>query len=229
MTPLLLIPGFMCDHRLFVPQIAALGTDREIVVITPTQDTIEGMATVMLGAVAGPICVGGLSMGGIVAMEMLRQAPERIERLALIDTTPLADAPENFGIRNRQIKDVWRGKLKDVMREELKPAYLADSINKNEIMELCTDMAQVLGPVVFEAQAKALRDRADFRNALALAPSRTLILHGSEDRLCPRERHYEMHLLVPGSTLVSVTGAGHLPTLEQPAATSKALLSWLSD
>ena len=227
MTPLVLIPGFMCDERLFAPQIAALGQDRIIQVVVPTESAIEEMATAALDVVDGPLCVAGLSMGGIVAMEMLRQAPARLERLALMDTTPLADAPQNRGIRNRQIKDVWNGHLIDIMREELKPAYLVESEKKNSILELCTEMAETLGPRVFEAQATALRDRADLRGALAHAPRRTLILHGAEDSLCPPERHRMMHGLVPGSTLVSVPNAGHLPTLERPDATTSALAAWL--
>jgi pimeloyl-ACP methyl ester carboxylesterase len=229
MTPLVLIPGFMCDARLFGPQIDAFGRDREVLSIVPIQQTIEDMATAILDAMSGPICVGGLSMGGIVAMEMLRQAPDRIERLALMDTTPLADANENFDNRNRQIRDVWNGNLKRVMRDELKPAYLVDSDNRNAILELCTNMAEHLGPEVFEAQSSALRDRKDLQGSLALAPVRTLILHGSEDRLCPPQRHHLMHRLAPHATLVSIPDAGHLPTLEQPAATTAALAAWLAD
>ncbi len=229
MTPLVLIPGFMCDARLFGPQIAAVGEDREVRAIIPTENSIKDMATAILDALSGPICVSGLSMGGIIAMEMLRQAPDRIERLALMDTTPLADARENHEIRNRQIKDVWNGKLTEVMRDELKPAYLVESETKNKNMELCTDMADCLGPEVFEAQSSALRDRKDLQHALALAPVGTLILHGSEDRLCPPHLHNLMHRLTPGSTLVSIPNAGHLPTLEQPAATTAALAAWLAN
>ena len=228
MTPLVLIPGFMCDARLFGPQIAALGQDREVIATVPTQNTVTGMASAILDAIPGRLCVGGLSMGGIVALEILRQAPDRIERLALMDTTPLADAPQNYDIRNRQIKDVHAGRLVDVMREELKPAYLVDSPNKKDLLELCTDMAQALGPEVFEAQAIALRDRTDAQGALANAPKHTLILHGAEDRLCTPERHQLMHELAPHSTLVSIENAGHLPTLEQPAATIHALQNWLA-
>ncbi|MGI9389318.1 MAG: alpha/beta fold hydrolase [Boseongicola sp.] len=227
MTPLIMIPGFMCDQRLFGPQIVALGRDRQILVVVPTEPTVEAMAAAILGATQGLICVAGLSMGGIVAMEMLRQAPDRIERLALMDTTPLADAAENYETRNRQIKMVWKGHLAEIMREELKPAYLVDSDNRKAILQLCTDMAEGLGRHVFEAQSTAIRDRADLQVALTQAPGNTLILHGSEDRLCPPEGHSLMHRLAPGSALVSIPNAGHLPTLEQPAATTAALATWL--
>ena len=229
MTPLVLIPGFMCDARLFGPQIKALGDGRRIVVPVPRERTISDMARAILNSLRGPICLGGLSMGGIVAMEMLRQAPERIERLALMDTTPLADAPANFDIRTRQIAEVKAGGLDRVMREELKPAYLFDISNKPELLALCMDMARALGPDVFEAQALALRDREDLTGALALAPPSTLILHGAEDRLCPPERHDLMQSRIHNSRRVVVQEAGHMPTLEQPDSVSDALKAWLSD
>ncbi len=227
MTPLVLIPGFMCDGRLFGPQIGRLQGERAVFPLVPMQSSIPEMATAILDVIPGRFCVAGLSMGGIVAMEILRQAPDRVERLALMDTTPLADAPENHSVRTRQIADVWDGKLDAVMREELKPAYLVDSPQKPALLELCTDMARALGPEVFEAQAIALRDRRDATDVLASAPEHTLILHGTEDHLCPPERHQLMHALAPQSTLVAIDGAGHLPTLEQPQTTLTALKDWL--
>ena len=229
MTPLVLIPGFMCDARLFGPQVKALERLGPVSVRVPVEGSIEAMAAATLKANPGPIRLGGLSMGGIVAMEMLRQAPDRIERLALMDTTPLADAPGNHAIRTRQIADVRAGRLTDVMREELKPAYLVESPRKAALLELCTAMATSLGPDVFEAQAIALRDRADLTGALAMAPDPTLILHGAEDRLCGPDKHQLMQRLAPNATLVAIPDAGHLPTLEQPEATTQALLDWLND
>ena len=227
MTTLILIPGFMCTGALFGPQRPALQQHLPVVVAVPTQRTVTAMASAILDEVPGPLVVAGLSMGGIVAMEMLRQAPGRIARLALLDTTPLADAPANHGIRTRQIADVHAGHLRRVMREELKPAYLVDSPQKPTLLDLCMDMAESLGPDVFEAQALALRDRADLQGALHLAPPGTLILCGAHDRLCPPERHDLMHGLAPASTRVDIPDAGHLPTLENPQATTAALVGWL--
>ncbi|MDD9977034.1 MAG: alpha/beta fold hydrolase [Boseongicola sp.] len=229
MTPLVLIPGFMCDDRLFGPQIAELKRDREVFPVIPVEPSIKDMATAILDEINGTFCVAGLSMGGIVALEILRQAPDRIERLALMDTTPLADAPENYDIRTRQISDVWEGRLTDVMREELKPAYLVDGPHKSELLDLCADMAHALGPYVFEAQAIALRDRDDLTPFLEMAPEHTMLLYGAEDRLCPPDRHIMMHKAIPNSQLVEIEGAGHLPTLEKPFETTSALTSWLAN
>lgn len=229
MTDIVLIPGFMCTGALFGLQIPSLERFGRIDTVVPTQSSIPDMAAAILSARPGPLAVAGLSMGGIVALEMLRQAPDRIARLALMDTTPLADAPANHAIRTRQIADVHAGHLRRVMREELKPAYLVESPEKPAILDLCMEMAERLGADVFELQAVALRDRADLRNALKDAPSHTLILCGAEDRLCPPERHDLMHSLAPHATRIDILDAGHLPTLERPEATTAALVRWLEE
>lgn len=227
MTPLVLIPGFMCDGRLFGPQIDAFGKDRQVLSFVPPGRSIEEMAANLLTHTPERFALGGLSMGGIIAMEVMRQEPDRIERLALMDTTPLADAPENHAIRTRQIADVKAGKLDTVMQEELKPAYLIESPQKPALMDLCLDMARAAGPEVFEAQSIALRDRAAQLDTLRSIGQPTLILCGREDRLCPVDRHEMMHDLIPGSTLTIIDAAAHLPTLEQPAQTTAALADWL--
>ncbi|NNJ66808.1 MAG: alpha/beta fold hydrolase [Boseongicola sp.] len=228
MKPLVLIPGFMCDGRLFEPQIQGVHKTHDVTVAIPTESTLPDMAARILDDVPGKFALGGLSMGGILAMEILRQAPDRITHLALMDTTPLADAPANFAIRTRQISEVHAGQLETVMRDELKPAYLVDSPRKSAIMDTCMSMAKSLGPDVFEAQSLALRDRADLQASLANAPEKTLILYGAEDRLCPPERHHLMHSLAPHSTLVEIEKAGHLPTLERPLTTTSAIQNWLA-
>lgn len=227
MTPLVLIPGFMCDGRLFGPQIGALGQDRTVLPMVPAGRSIEEMATRLLTHAPAKFALAGLSMGGIIAMEVYRQAATRIERLALLDTTPLADAPENHAIRTRQIADVKAGLLDTVVQDELKPAYLVESSRKPALMDLCLDMARAAGPEVFEAQSIALRDRAPQVDTLRNVGVPTLILCGREDRLCPPERHEMMHDLIPGSTLEFIDDAAHLPTLERPTETTAALSAWL--
>jgi pimeloyl-ACP methyl ester carboxylesterase len=227
MTTILFLPGFMCDARLFAAQMPILGTRGDPRCHVPNERTMARMAEAALDLYSGRLSLVGLSMGGILALEILARAPDRIERLALLDTTPLADAPANFDIRTRQIQEVHAGGMDRVMREELKPAYLVDSPVKSALLDLCMDMARNLGPAVFECQSEALRDRADRQNALIHAPPATLILCGAEDRLCPPERHDMMHRLAPHATRIDVPDAGHLPTLEQPTATTAALVEWI--
>lgn len=228
-TPLVLLPGMMCDGRLFGPQVAAFEADREVIVadITGAADT-GTLAASVLAAAPERFALAGLSMGGIVAMEVMAQAPDRVERLALLDTNPRAELPEVQARREPQIEAVRAGGLERVMREELKPNYLADGPRLGEILDLCMAMALDLGPAVFERQSLALRDRPDRQDVLRGVRVPTLVLCGRHDRLCPVERHELMHGLIPGSRLVIVEGAGHLPTLERPDETNAALADWLA-
>ena len=230
MTPLVLLPGMMCDARMFAPQIAALGRDREITVGDITgHDTMHGLATSVLATAPQRFALAGLSMGGIVAMEVVRLAPQRVTRLALLDANPLAEAPAMRDRRTPQIENVKAGRLRTVMRDEMKPNYLADGDGKQAILDLCMEMAEDLGAEVFIRQSLALRDRPDQQDTLRAVTVPTLILCGREDRACPVERHELMHRLIPHSTLTIIDGAGHLPTLEKPDQTNAALARWLED
>lgn len=226
---LVFLPGFMCDRRLFQPQADALGLERSIITHVTANRTIGEMAEAVLQSSPPRFALAGLSMGGIVALDIIARAPERVERLALMDTTPLADAADNYKVRTRQIADVHAGRLDDIMRDELKPAYLAPGPRKSAVLDLCMKMARDLGPDVFEAQSLALRDRGGLEHVLPTIDVPTLVLCGAQDRLCPPDRHVQMHQAIPNSTLVQIEGAGHLPTLEQPEQTIAALKHWIGD
>ncbi len=227
---LLLLPGMMCDAQLFGHQIDALGGRYDIVVPPLAAPSIEAMAEAVLAdAPAGPLNVAGLSMGGIVAMAMAAQAPDRIQRLALLDTNHRADAPERFEVRNRQIEEVRAGRLREVIVDEMKPAYLApDNQEDLALRERIVGMALSVGRDVFVAQSVALRDRADQSGGLRRFRGPALVLCGAEDRLCPPERHREIAALLRDAALRIIPGAGHLSTLETPEAVTAALEAWLS-
>ena len=157
------------------------------------------------------------------------QVETRVERLALLDTNPLAELPAVQARRARQIAKALSGGLRSVIRDEMKPNYLANGSGKQAILDLCLDMALSLGPEVFARQSRALRDRSDRQEALAAFKGQALVLMGAEDRLCPRDRHELMHELMPQSRLVIVNGAGHLPPLERPVETTVALRRWLEE
>lgn len=227
MTPLVLIPGMMCDARMWGKLPDALAP-RPVHHALPVEgESIAAMAAAILSQAPPRFALAGLSMGGIVAMEMLEQASERVERLALLDTNPLAERAEVAARRAPQIARALSGDLRGVMRDELKPNYLADA-GDTATLDLCLAMAEALGPEVFRRQSIALRDRADRTATLARFTGPALVLMGSEDRLCPRDRHDLMHALLPQSRLVIVQGAGHLPPLETPIRLRTALKDWLS-
>ena len=222
------LPGMMCDARLFVPQIAALSATRPVMVAPLVGgDDFTELARRILQQAPPRFALAGLSMGGIAAMEVIRQAPERVTRLALMDTNPLAEAPERARIRDDQIDRVIAGGLAEVIRDDMKPHYLADGPDRRALLDLCMAMALALGPDVFVAQSRALQTRPDQCDTLRGVRVPTLILCGTEDRLCPPERHHMMHELVPGAALTMIDAAGHMPTIEQPTLTNEALQKWL--
>jgi pimeloyl-ACP methyl ester carboxylesterase len=229
LDPLLLIPGMMCDARMWGGVPTFLRTHQIAHMVPSTDDTMAELAAAVLRDAPERFCLAGLSMGGIVAMEIVAQAPQRVSRLALLDTNALAERPEIAGGRARQIARALAGDLAGVMRDEMKPNYLADGPDKAAILDLCMDMALTLGADVFARQSRALRDRADRQAALAAFQGPALVLMGAQDRLCPRDRHELMHGLMPQSRFVVIEGAGHLPPLEKPLETAAALRRWLEE
>lgn len=229
MIPLILLPGMMCDARMFGPQIAALSRQTLHLPSLTEADGMAALAAQILRNAPPRFALAGLSMGGIVAMEILRQAPERVVRLALMDTNPLAETPEVQARRVPQIARVLAGGLDAVMRDEMKPLYLADTPRRAEILDLCMAMARDLGPATFADQSRALAARADQTATLAAFKGPALVLMGELDIPCPRARHDLMHALMPQSRLTIIGGAGHLPTLEKPTETTAALIRWLEE
>lgn len=229
MTPLVLIPGMMCDARLWGDLPADLHPRPVIHALPTAADTTAGLAREVLRTAPPRFALAGLSLGGIVAMEVLAEAPDRVKRVALMDTNPRAETPEVQARRGPQIARALSGNLREVIRDEMMPNYLAQGEGRQKILDLCMDMAIAIGPEVFARQSRALRDRPDRCATLAAFRGPALVLMGAEDRLCPRDRHEQMHALMPQSRLVVIDGAGHLPTLERPEETGAALRQWLEE
>ncbi|MEM8823598.1 MAG: alpha/beta hydrolase [Pseudomonadota bacterium] len=227
--PLVLLPGMMCDARLFGPQIADIA-DRAVMVAPITgAATVPDLARAVLDVAPPRFALAGLSMGGIVAMEIMAQAAERVAGLCLMDTNPKAEHPAVAEAREPQIARVMQGDLRAVMRDEMKPNYLADGPGRDAILETCMAMAERLGPDVFVRQSRALQVRADRQEVLRGVGVPSLVMCGQEDALCPVHRHELMAELIPDARLVVVEGAGHLPTLERPDAVTQAMRAWLEE
>jgi pimeloyl-ACP methyl ester carboxylesterase len=222
------LPGMMCDARLFEPQIRAFSATHPVMVAPITHgQRIEEIASNLLTVLPQKFALAGLSMGGIVAMELLRRAPERITRIALMDTNCLAETPQVAANREPQIVKVKSGKLTEVMRDELKPNYLAPGPRRPQVLQTVMDMALTLGPEVFVNQSRALQRRRDQQGTLRRIRQPALVLCGAHDALCPIKRHTFMAELIPHAKLVVIDDAGHLPTLEAPDDTNDALWDWL--
>ncbi len=229
MIPLVFLPGMMCDARLFAPQIDALSAVHPVMVAPITgHRTMRELAQAVLECAPPRFALAGLSMGGIVAMEIVNQAPERVARLALLDTNPLAEREEIKARRADQMNAVRGGELARIMRDEMKPNYLAQTDRRGAILDLCMEMALTLGDQVFINQSLALRDREDRRQTLRSYAGPCLVLCGRHDVLCPVERHELMHELLEDSELRIIEAAGHLTTLEQPDETTAQIREWLA-
>lgn len=227
--PLVFLPGMMCDARLFGPQIAELSADTAVMVAPITQgERVEEIASGLLDLLPRRFALAGLSMGGIVAMEILRRAPERVTRIALLDTNPLAETPQVAAAREPQIVAARTGRMLQVMREEMKPNYLAPGAGRPAVLDLVMDMADTLGPEVFIRQSRALQRRPDQQSTLRKCKIPALVLCGAHDVLCPVRRHEFMAELIPNAKLHIIEDAGHLPTLEQPDETTRALRAWMT-
>jgi pimeloyl-ACP methyl ester carboxylesterase len=218
----------MCDERIFSPQIEALSQNLEVTIADISNfSSVRELASDVLKKAPKKFSLLGHSMGGIVAMEIYSQEPNRIEKLILMDTNPKAELDEVKLKREPQIREVNKGKLLEVMRDEMKPNYLAESENKTNVLSVCMDMALNLGPDVFINQSRALQSRLDQQNTIQSIKIPVLIMCGSEDKLCPVERHEMMHNMISDSDLKIINNAGHMPTLEQPRETTEVIKEWL--
>ncbi|MFP5508242.1 MAG: alpha/beta fold hydrolase [Paracoccaceae bacterium] len=226
--PLVLLPGMMCDARLFAPQMADLSRDHAVMVAPITQgERVEEIASDLLSLLPAKFALAGLSMGGIVAMELLRRAPERITRLALMDTNPLAETPQTAAAYEPMIIGARAGRLEEVLRGFMKPDYLAPGPQRLAVLGQVLEMGRDLGPEVLVRQVRALQRRRDQQPTLRRCKVPTLILCGAYDTLTPLKRHAFMAELIPYARLEVIAEAGHLPTLEAPEATTAALRAWM--
>ncbi len=229
--PLLLLPGQLCTADIWAPQRGRLDQVADCRIGDLTQDeTVETLAERLLATLPWPhFSVAGHSMGGIVAMEMLRQAPHRIHRLALIATNHRAETPERQALRVPQINEARDMGIGAYAERILVPLYGAkDRPLAAADANLIVSMAESLGHAVFRRQSLALRDRPDQTDTLGAFVGPVLLLCGSADQLCPISRHTDMAQLLPQATLRVILGAGHLPSLEAPDAVTDALITWLA-
>lgn len=228
---LVLVPGMMCDERLFAPQVAHLSASCDIwIPDIGGKASIQELARDVLSSCPfATFALCGLSMGGIVAMEMARQSPDRVGRLALLDTNHLADAPERHEIRNRQISIARSGGFERVVAEEMMPFYFS-AANKDDatLQGIVMAMARDMGADAFVNQSIALRDRRGAEDVVAAYAGPMLVLCGEEDVICPVSRHQAMAALNRHAELRTIAEAGHLSTLEQPARVNAAIETWLT-
>jgi pimeloyl-ACP methyl ester carboxylesterase len=229
-TPLVLVPGLLCDDRLWRPQDERLADLSDPVIADVIGDgSISEMARSVLGA-APPVerfALAGLSMGGYVALEVMRVAPDRVACLALLDTSARADTQEQTAARRALIELARKGRFDEVPRRLLPRIVHPDRLGDERLTSTVFGMADAVGPEAFVRQEEAIIGRRDSREELPNITCPTLVLCGREDALTPLHLHEEMAFLVPHSRLVIVEECGHLSTLERPEAVTAAMRKWL--
>jgi pimeloyl-ACP methyl ester carboxylesterase len=228
-TSFVLIPGLTCTEALWAPQMAALGDIADISIGDHRRDaTMAAIATRILAAAPARFALSGLSMGGYIAFEILRRAPERVTRLALLDTKATIDPPDRASARRALAEVARRDGMRPVMEQYL-PAFLHPArLGETDLTETVIKMGVDTGAQAFALQQEAIIARPDSVATLARITCPTLLLVGRGDVLTPLAEHEAMHRALPGSRLEAVEDCGHLSTLERPDAVSRALRAWLT-
>ncbi len=227
---LLLLPGLLNDARLWQYQIAALSDVAHATVADLTgADSMAALASAALAqAPAERFALAGLSMGGYVALEIMRQAPDRVMALALLDTSARPDTPQATETRvalMRLSKKHFSHVIDLSLPRAVHPTHLTDT----SIVKVIREMSESAGKEVFVRQQQAVIERIDSRPSLHRITCPTLILCGRDDVVTPVDAHEEMAAAIPASRLVIIDECGHLSTLEAPQKVTDALRKWLSD
>lgn len=226
--PSVLLPGLLCTPRLYAEQISALWAFGPVTVGDHTRDdSVAGIAQRVLANAPPRFALIGLSMGGYVAMEILRQAPERVAKLALLDTTARPDTPEQTASRREMIALARSGRFGEVPERQYSILVAPLRLSDEDLKRIVRTMAEQVGAEAFERQQTAIMNRPDSRPGLAAIRCPMLMLVGEQDVLTPPDRAREISSAITGSRLVTVPHCGHLSALERPAEVTRALVELL--
>jgi pimeloyl-ACP methyl ester carboxylesterase len=226
--PLVLIPGLLASPRMYAPQLPHLWRFGPVTVADHTRDdSMSGIVRRILAAAPARFGLVGLSMGGYISFEILRQAPARVAKLALLDTSAQPDTPEQTAARRAQMALAAEGRLAEVVNT-LYPRLVHRARHQDAALrEVFARMAEDVGPAAFVRQQSAVLGRIDSRPHLGNIRCPTLVLVGDGDELTPPERAAEIAAGIGGARLVTVKESGHVSTLEQPEQVTQALVEWL--
>jgi pimeloyl-ACP methyl ester carboxylesterase len=228
--PILLVPGLLCTIRLYGEQLPALWGLGPVTVADHTrEDSMATIAEQILATAPPRFALAGLSMGGYIAFEIMRQAPERVTRLALLDTSARPDTPEQTRGRQALVELARAGRL-DEVAEHLLPLFVRpDRLDDEALCTTVREMAQATGVEAFIRQEAAIIARPDSRPDLAGIRCPTLVLVGDADVLTPPDCAAEIADGIDGARLVTVADCGHLSPLERPEPVTQALVEWLAN
>lgn len=225
---LILLPGMPLDAALWEHQSRHLADVAvPLVAALSACDSVAAMADTVLASTPGRFALAGLSMGGYVALEILRRAPDRVERLALLDTNARADTPEQSANRRDAVALARQGKYRMVMRAGLPRLIHPDRLSDQPLVDSVLAQMERVGVDGYEREQTAIIGRPDSRPGLARIRCPTLILCGRQDILTPPDLHEEMAAAISGARLVLIEQCGHLSAMEQPQAVTALMRDWL--
>jgi pimeloyl-ACP methyl ester carboxylesterase len=226
--PVVLIPGLLLSARMYAQQVEMLWPQGPVILANHTRDdSMAALARRILAEAPPRFALVGLSMGGYISFEILRQAPERVARVALLDTTAQPDTPEVSAARRAQMELATRGPLAGVVGALIPRLVHPSRHDDADLARLILRMGEEVGVAGYLRQQTANIGRIDSRPALKDIRCPTLVLVGDSDQLTPPERAAEIADQIPGAELVVVPECGHLSTIERPAAVNAALRAWL--
>ncbi|MDH3582057.1 MAG: alpha/beta hydrolase [Hyphomicrobiales bacterium] len=224
---LVLVPGLICDDEVWAYARDHLSEIADCQTVPADQaDTMQGLASAVLETAPETFAIAGFSMGGYVAMEVLRQAPERVTRLALLDTTARGDTPEKAAGRNAAIADCEDGRFDDLL-DRFVPLLLHRERMTEPLADRVRAMGYRVGPTLFAKRHRAMLTRGDGRDLLAGTNIPVRAICGRSDALTSVEEHQEIADLAPHGRLSIVEDCGHMPPLERPQAATALLRDWL--
>ncbi len=226
--PIILIPGLNCSARLYAEQIPVLWQFGPVTVADHRRDdNMAAIARRILAAAPPRFALAGLSMGGYIAFEIVRLAPGRVAKLALLDTGPGAEVPERTAQRKPLIELAREGRLGDVTEDQFPWLVHRNRQGDTTLKAAVRTMNEETGSAAYIRQQQAIMTRSDSRPGLATIACPTLVLVGDDVRLTPPDLSREMAKAIPGARLVVVPDSGHLSTMEQPQVVNRALVEWM--
>ena len=229
-TPFVLLPGLLCDSALWEPQLSDLADIADFFVADLTeQESIQDMAaSVLCDSPWKEFALAGLSMGGYVAQEVMRQAPQRVKKLALLDTRSRSELPEETERRRVLMELAQSGRNFTPVTNRMLPFLVHESRVKDApLVKVIREMAERIGIEAYMRQQNAIIARSDYRFMLPSIACPTLVLCGRQDKLTPLDNSEQIAAAIPGAKLVVVEECGHMSTLERPGAVNSAMREWL--
>jgi len=226
--PLVLLPGMMCDARVWATQLTVLSYERPVTVAPIcVGDRIEEIASELLSCLPSKFALCGHGMGGAVALEVTRRAPERVIRLALIGTNPLSDTPQEAADREPRMIGAKSGRFESLLEQDVLPRHVGSGPFRSDASAQLYEMALSLGADVFARQERAMQRRRDQQSTLRRITQPTLVLAGEEDQIVPLKRQEFLAELIPYAKLGVLNGVGHSVMLEDPEGTTEAIYTWM--